>query len=210
VSTPRARTGAVILAAGSASRYGALKQLIAIDGQPMVRHMARNALAAGLHPVVVVVGAEGERVKDCLTNLDVHSVTNVEWATGMGGSLSTGVKALMSLHAPLQALMLLLADQVAVSIDELESMLAAHATRPERILTCQHAGNMGPPCIFPLSYVDDLTAMNGPTGARALLERHASFVDGIDLPSAFRDIDTPDDYAAWQATRNERGAGDLG
>lgn len=207
MNTPRAKTGAVILAAGSASRYGALKQLIAIDGQPMVRHMARNALAAGLHPVVVVVGAEGDRVIDCLTNLDVHAVTNAEWASGMGGSLSTGVKTLVGMDAPLQALMLLLADQVAISIDELEGMLTAHAVRPDRILACQHAGNMGPPCIFPLSYAGDLMDMNGPIGARALLEKHASFVDGIDLASAFRDIDTPEDYAAWQATR---GAGDLG
>ena len=210
MNTPRTTTGAVILAAGSASRYGALKQLIAIDGQPMVRHMARNALAAGLHPVVVVVGAEGDRVIDCLTNLDVHAVTNVEWATGMGGSLSTGVRALMDMGAPLRALMLLLADQVAIRIDELEGMLSAHATRPDRILACQHAGNMGPPCIFPLSYAGDLMDMNGAAGARVLLEKHAAHVDGIDLASAFRDIDTPEDYVAWQATRNERGAGELG
>lgn len=207
MTSPRTRVGAVILAAGSASRYGALKQVIAIDGEPMVRRAARSALAVGLHPVVVVVGAQGEQVIDCLTNLDVHSVTNTEWATGMGGSLSTGVRALMTLAAPLHALMLLLADQPAISTGELEHLLATHAMHPERILACQHAGHFGPPCIFPLSYADELMTMQGPDGARVLLERHAALVDGFDLPSAFRDIDTPEDYAAWQASR---GAGELG
>jgi len=210
MTPPRVSTGAVILAAGSASRYGALKQVIAIDGEPMVRRIARSALAAGLHPVVVVVGAQGERVVDCLVNLDIHAVTNPDWAAGMGGSLSIGVKALLALSAPTQAVMLLLADQPAITIDALESLLAAHAAHPTRILACQHAGNFGPPCIFPLSYANDLLAMQGPYGARMLLERHAATVEGFDLPEAFRDIDTPEDYEAWQTGNNDTGAGNLG
>jgi molybdenum cofactor cytidylyltransferase len=34
-----------------------------------------------------------------------------------------------------------------------------------------------------------------------LLAKHAALVDGFDLPVAFCDIDTPADYAAWQANR---------
>ncbi|WP_019467202.1 nucleotidyltransferase family protein [Dyella japonica] len=203
MTSPRSGTGAVILAAGNASRYGALKQVIAIDGEPMVRRIARNALAAGLYPVVVVVGAESARVIECLADLDVHVVTNAGWASGMGSSLSTGTKALIDQPVAMQSLMVLLADQPAISVDELERMLAAHAPFADRILACRHQGNLGPPCIFPLSYADELIAMSGPDGARALLDRHASHVDGFDLPSAFRDIDTPEDYAAWLAARDK-------
>jgi molybdenum cofactor cytidylyltransferase len=203
------RTGAVILAAGSSSRYGALKQVIAIDGEPMVRRIARNALAAGLHPVVVVVGAQSDRVVDCLVNLDIHSVPNAEWAAGMGGSLSTGTRALLQLPVELRSLMVMLADQPAISIDDLERMLTLHAQSPDRILACQHQGELAPPCIFPLAYADELAALNGPAGARALLQQHASQVQGIDLPSAFLDIDTPDDYAAWQAS-HKPSPGELG
>ncbi|QNK01230.1 nucleotidyltransferase family protein [Dyella telluris] len=202
--------GAIILAAGSATRYGALKQVIAIDGEPMVRRIARHALAAGLHPVVVVVGAEGDRVIDCLVNLDVHSVTNTEWSAGMGSSLSTGTLSLMSQSAALNSLMVLLADQPAISLDDLERMLTAHGRAPERILACHHQGNFGPPCIFPLAYADELAALSGVQGARVLLEKYAAVVDGFDLPSAFRDIDTPEDYADWQSMRSKPSPGDLG
>lgn len=204
------QTGAVILAAGSASRYGALKQVIAIDGEPMVRRIARNALAVRMHPVVVVVGAQRDRVIDCLNNLDVHPVDNEDWSAGMGSSLSTGVKALMAQAVPLRALMVLLADQPAISDDDLEKMLAAHAQSPERILACQHEGQRSPPCIFPVAYASALSALDGTSGARFVLERYASFVDGFDLPSAFRDIDTPDDYDSWQADRHKSSFGEMG
>lgn len=205
-----AHTGAVILAAGSSSRYGALKQLIAIDGEPMVRRITRNTLAAGLHPVVVVVGAQSDRVTDCLSNLDACAVSNPDWATGMGSSLATGVATLISQAAPLQSLMVMLADQPAIKVDDLERMLVAHVARPSRILACRNKGDYGPPCIFPLAYVDELMALSGSQGARALFDRHPSAVEGFDLPAAFLDIDTPDDYNAWQAAQGKPSAGELG
>jgi CTP:molybdopterin cytidylyltransferase MocA len=210
MTSATSQTGAVILAAGSATRYGALKQVIAIDGEPMVRRIARGALAARLHPVVVVVGAQGDRVIDCLVNLDVHPVDNPAWAAGMGSSLSTGVRALMAQPITLHAVMVLLADQPAVSVDDLEKMLAAHAASPARILACRHESTVGPPCIFPIALVDELAALEGPAGARVLLDRHASLVDGFDLPAAFNDIDTPDDYDRWQSGPRRPTPGDFG
>jgi len=195
--------GAIILAAGSASRYGALKQVIAIDGEPMVRRIARNALAARLQPVVVVVGAQGDRVIDCLNNLDVLAVENVAWANGMGSSLAEGVKALLAHATPLHALMVLLADQPSIRLDDLEQMLATHARAPQRILACGHQGALSPPCIFPLRYADELAALDGPQGARSLLEKHADQVDSYDLPAALADIDEPADYAAWEARQGD-------
>jgi len=205
----RIRTGAVILAAGSASRYGALKQVIAIDGEPMVRRMARNALAARLHPVVVVVGSQRDRVIDCLNNLDVKPIDNADWEAGMGSSLATGVRAMLSGEPAIESLMILLADQPAVAIDDLERMLAAHAMAPGRILASAHEGSVGPPCIFPVTYADELASLLPAEGARVLLDTHAAQVDRFELPSAFRDIDTPADYDAWQASRQGRSPGDL-
>ena len=203
-------TGAIILAAGSASRYGALKQVIAIDGEPMVRRMARSALAARLHPVVVVVGSERDRVIECLNNLDVHPVDNADWAAGMGTSLSIGIRAPLDQSATLQAVMVLLGDQPAVGLDDLERMITTHAAAPNRILAAQDGANLGPPCIFPMTYAGELLELPGPNGARVLLDRHAAEVDGFDLPSAFRDIDTPADYESWQASRGQRSPGELG
>jgi CTP:molybdopterin cytidylyltransferase MocA len=194
--------GAVILAAGSASRFGALKQVIAIDGEPMVRRIARNALAAQLHPVVVVVGAQGDRVIECLNNLDVLPIENAEWSTGMGRSLAEGVKALLAQASALRSLMVLLADQPSIRVGDLENMIAAHRRSPARILASGSADVFGPPCIFPIGFAHELSTLEGSRGARDLLEKYGTQVDIFDLPSALLDIDHPDDYSRWQDSEN--------
>jgi molybdenum cofactor cytidylyltransferase len=201
VTAPSIRTAAVILAAGEASRYGSPKQLLSIDGVPMVRRIASNALAAGLHPVLVVVGSRAERVVNCLDRLDVQTVANAHWASGMGSSIAAGVKALMMQPAPPESLMVVLADQPAIRVEDLERMLARHAQSPQRILACQHEGRFSPPCIFPWGHASELAALDGAKGAHVLLEKHAALIDGFNLPAAFFDIDTPEDYAAWLAHR---------
>jgi molybdenum cofactor cytidylyltransferase len=195
------QVAAVILAAGEARRYGSPKQLLSIDGEPMVRRIASNALAAGLRPVMVVVGSGAQRVRECLDLPDVHTVENIHWASGMGSSIAAGVRALMMQPTSWQSLMVMLADQPAIRVEDLARMLATHAQSPQRILACQHEGRFGPPCIFPWSHASELAALDGASGAHVLLQRHAATVDGFDLPAAFFDIDTPEDYAAWLAHR---------
>ena len=48
--------GVVILAAGQSRRMGRAKQLLPVDGEPMVRHAVRTALASGASQVVLVTG----------------------------------------------------------------------------------------------------------------------------------------------------------
>ena len=48
------KSAGVILAAGGSSRYGEPKQMLYWRGKPLIRHVAENALNAGLDPVIVV------------------------------------------------------------------------------------------------------------------------------------------------------------
>lgn len=203
-------TGAVLLAAGNASRFGSAKQVLSIDGRPMVRHAAMTALAAGLAPVVVVVGAHAQQVIESLSGLDIHLVHNPDWSGGMGGSLACGVKAALK-HAPsLQAMMVLLADQPAIRSADLHAMLEQQAHRPDRILAAYYEGHTGPPCIFPAGIFEELGKLSGSEGARQVLKRHADAVDTWAMPSAALDIDTPADHAVWLASHRTSEPGDGG
>lgn len=196
-----ARIGAVLLAAGSASRFGTPKQVLDIDGMPMVRRMAIAALSAGLSPVTVVTGAHGDVVAASLAGLDVQVIVHADWASGMGSSLAAGMRAIVQLGISLQAVMVLLADQPSIGAEDLERMVQTHARAPERILAARYDGHLGPPCLFPSMYFSDLATLDGPSGARTVLEQHATCVDAYDLPVAAFDIDTPADHASWLAGR---------
>ena len=56
--------GGVVLAAGGASRFGSPKQLAELDERPLLQHAVDAMLAVpAIDPVVVVLGAEAERVR---------------------------------------------------------------------------------------------------------------------------------------------------
>ena len=56
------QVGLVLLAAGAAQRMGRLKQLLPVQGQPLIRHVTERLLPAGPSPVVVVLGAQAEEL----------------------------------------------------------------------------------------------------------------------------------------------------
>ena len=198
------RIAAVLLAAGNASRFGAAKQTLPIAGIPMLRRAAMTALDAGLAPVIVVTGAHADAVKPCLAGLPVQRIENPDWASGMGSSLGLGVRTAMAMAAMPDALLVLLADQPGISAQDLAALVQAHASAPGRIRAARFEGHLGPPCLFPRAYFDELASLQGTNGARRLLEHYADRVDGLDLPAAAFDIDTPADYAAWLAHQGHR------
>lgn len=181
---------ALLLAAGKASRYGSLKQLVEIDGVPMVRRVAQTALAAGV-PLTVVIGAGGESLRAALAGLPLQIVENHDWATGMGGSIALGVRAVQA--TPVDALLILLADQVLIDAADLQAICAAHAADPQAIIAADHGDAAGPPCLFPSRDFAALGALSGPAGARRLLRDQSDRVRRLDLPHARLDVDTPAD-----------------
>ena len=96
---PVERTGTVagvVLAGGSSTRMGKNKLLFDLDGESVVRRVVRQAAAAGLDPVIVVLGHEAELVRRELDDLDpsCRIVVNADYERGINSSLKTGMAAL--------------------------------------------------------------------------------------------------------------------
>ncbi|MBJ7472355.1 MAG: NTP transferase domain-containing protein [Solirubrobacteraceae bacterium] len=112
---------AIILAAGAATRFGSLKQLAEVEGVPLVaRAVAAASGVAVLDPVVLVVGAEGERVAAAVPEGRHRTVTCEDWADGLSASLRSGIVG----AGPVDAAMILLADQPLVSSALVRRVLA--------------------------------------------------------------------------------------
>lgn len=191
----RSSLAIAVLAAGTGQRFGSLKQLQTLDGQTLIRRVAQTALANG-HPVSIVTGAESERIQAELADLAPGLIHNPHWQRGMGHSLAVAVDALQRQFPALAAVMILLADQALIRVEDLQTMLREHAAHPEAIIVADHgAGMLAPPCLFPARYFPALMALDGDRGAKALIQQHREQVRCVDMPHAALDIDTPEDLA---------------
>jgi molybdenum cofactor cytidylyltransferase len=189
----RGSTAIVLLAAGEASRFGSPKQIASIGERAMVRHCAINALGT-LAPVLVVTGAHRDAVETALGGLHVALVHNLDWSAGMGASIARGVHAARERNPMLRGVLIALADQPSISTDNLAMLLREHAQTPERIVASRLGDVVGPPCVFPAACFGALESLNGPSGARSVIERHPQLCRAVDMPGAAHDIDTREDY----------------
>jgi molybdenum cofactor cytidylyltransferase len=180
-------TGIILLAAGESKRLGRPKQLIMLEGQPLLRRMAEVALQAALGgPVMVVLGAVDQPCQMALEGLEVSVVHNPDWQSGMGGSISAGLA-----HLPQQDLtgvILMLCDQPRVTPDLLQSLLLASPGK--NIVATRCEGHLGPPAWFSSAMFPDLLLLSGTQqGAKALMAKESS-IAWLDFPDAAFDIDS--------------------
>jgi molybdenum cofactor cytidylyltransferase len=187
----------ILLAAGSASRFGGAKQAAPIDGVAMVRRAAQSAIATGAE-VIVVTGAHLEAVHAAVEGLPLTLVHNADWQAGMGGSIACGVRAL---PPQTDAAIIALADQPLVGTAQLRQLIDDPRRDTDRIIAAQHGETLGPPCLFPRRYFDELAGLSGMQGARKLLQQHSTNVVAVPMPEAAVDVDTREDYVRLTADR---------
>lgn len=186
------KIGAVVLAAGGSTRLGQPKQLLTHEGQTLVRRTVTAALDAGCAPVVVVVGADREKVISALRDLAVTIVPNDNWPRGMGTSIRTGVARLQESDA----LILLVCDQPKVDAGLLRQLIARQAETGQPMAASSYSGTHGVPALFTRSCYERLLALDDETGAKALLLGRPGEVAPVPFEAGAIDINTPADLAA--------------
>jgi molybdenum cofactor cytidylyltransferase len=195
-----ASTRIIILAAGGSSRLGQPKQLLLYQGRTLIRHACDTALASQCRPVVVVVGAYGERVRREIAELPITIVNNSAWADGLGSSLRVGMGALQDNSEPIDAAIVMLCDQPLVTPELLDGLAQTYLATNAPIVAAEYAGTRGVPALFSRALWPELLALDNAGGAKSVIVRHAAEVAGFPFPEAATDIDTPDSYNALRQT----------
>lgn len=199
----------VLLAAGAGRRLGlGPKALLSFGGQePQVARMMQALWDGGCQEVVVVLGAEGGRVRGALGPGLHHVVLNDAWETGMGSSFRAGVAAAGQLLGNRGGtVMITLVDQPGIEAQVIARLRAAAST--SRVTAAGYpdpAGRLirGHPIIFPVALAREAAAMaEGDAGGRAWLRGNPGLIDLIDLGSLATgcDIDTAADLEHWRRT----------
>jgi molybdenum cofactor cytidylyltransferase len=207
-------TAAVVLAAGSSTRMGENKLLLALDGQALVVRAVRAAVAAGLAPVVVVLGHEADRVRAALQGLACRTVVNPDHARGKGTSLQAGI-AEVAAATDAAAAVVMLADMPFVTAAMLAAVAraaipagagAGAGARLPMVISRYGAVN-APPILYDRALFAELGALPGQACGKEMVRRHGPEAAVLSWPeAALADVDVPDDY---RRLRDAAGAGNL-
>jgi len=182
--------GAVLLAGGASRRLGFPKQLIEIDGEPLLRRVARALLATSPLDCVVVLGHEPERMRTALDGLAVRSVIAEQHAHGMSASLAAGIAAL---DARCEAALIALTDQPALDAAHLIALRDAWRCAPDHAVASAYADTRGVPAVLPRAWFAEIAQLSGDVGARDLLRASDRAIVEIAAPALERDLDRPQD-----------------
>jgi 4-nitrophenyl phosphatase len=196
----------IILAAGAGRRFGEPKQLLTWEGQPLIVHAADTAWMAGLHPVVVVIGARADVIAPALTSRPVQLVRNYRWDEGLSSSLYTGIAAL---SAETDAAIIMPVDQPLITPRLLQQLVARWKESGQEIVAPRTPdGQRSGPVIFSRRYFSELAGLSGDVGGRVLVERYADRIAylSVNNPQILKDIDTPE---AYRQLREYASSGEL-
>jgi molybdenum cofactor cytidylyltransferase len=181
---------AIVLAAGASSRFGSPKQLVRVDGRPLMHTVVSRAVEICGHSTMVVLGANAGELAPLLRHSPATIVINRDWSEGLASSIRAGVSRL---PGSCSGVMLVLADQAAVTAEDLRRLAGTWRRQPDYMVAAQYGSTLGAPAIFPNACFRDLSDLRGDRGANALFRRNPDRVVRVPMDSAAPDIYTPED-----------------
>jgi molybdenum cofactor cytidylyltransferase len=185
---------AVVLAAGSSSRMGENKLLFDLGGETVVRRAVSRAVAAGLDPVIAVLGYEAERVRRELDGLEpsCRIAVNPDFERGINSSLKTGIAAV---PATAVAAVVMLADMPFVTAEMLAELVTRYRASDAPLVISDYDGVNAPPMLYDRALFEELRVMEGEGCGRQVVRRHQASAVVVPLPvAALTDLDVPRDY----------------
>ena len=184
---------AIILAAGSSRRMGSQKLLLPFGEGTMIEQVVDHVLHSKVDQVLVVLGADHQKVKQALGDRPVEFCHNKEHEKGMFSSVICGLRALPE-HAG--TALIYLGDQPGIPPAVTNAIIDAYNEELYGIVIPVYMDRRGHPLLVDLKYRREIENLDLEQGLRAL--RHHFPQDvlevEVDEPGILVDIDTPEDY----------------
>jgi molybdenum cofactor cytidylyltransferase len=196
---------AVVLAAGSGSRFGGGKLTAAWDAGVLLEGALAAAFAAPVRSVTVVIGADAQAVAAAARSFDPRAliVHADDHAEGMGASLRAGIA---SLPADADGAFVFLGDMPRVPPSVLRQMARAVAAGAEAAAPV-YQGRRGNPVLLGAGLFPQLLALTGDAGARGVLQSLGAGLALVEAPDdgVLFDVDVPADLSHDRAHPRDRG-----
>lgn len=188
---PLAKTGALMLAAGQAKRFGSDKLMADLGGVPVLAHADKALQQSVLGARFAVTDPARQERAAFLQTRGWQCIDNPASQDGQASSLALGVDA-FSEQPDLNSLLVLLGDMPHVPVSHFTALAEALAPGVDAVFS-EVEGIPCPPVLFARSALGELRGLSGDAGARKLFQSLPN-VRSVPLSAEHSiDIDSPDD-----------------
>ena len=184
---------AVVLAAGRSRRMGTQKLLLPLRGQPVIARILDELQRSPVDAVWVVLGRDGERIRDALVGRNVNFVTNPDAEGDMLSSVRCGLRALPE---PWDAVLIVPGDQPTLTSRVVSSLVRTFQAARCGIAVPTYRGRRGHPVLIARRHREEVLEHHEAMGLRGLLQTHPTEVVEVEVddPGVLDDMDRPEDY----------------
>lgn len=184
----------IILAAGASRRMGQPKQLLLYKEQTLLGYVTRCALSSECNPVIVILGANAEKIEPEIALLPIKIVQNNNWNEGIASSIRCGISYIQKQDLNLDGVVLLTCDQPFISTELIAQLITAHNSTNKPIIASQYNEIIGIPALFSRTFFSALMQLQGDRGAKKIINQYPDLVSVIDFPQGQIDLDTLENY----------------
>ena len=176
---------------------GETKQLLQLGGRTLLERVVAAACESQLDDVVVVLGADADRIRSAVDLGRARVVVNERYAEGMSTSIRAGIA---SLGAQVDRAVVLLGDQPDVDASLIDRLLEIQALSGLPAAALDLDGLLHPPVVLARPLWGSVETLRGDAGFRELLRADPDHVARLAAslpPGRPVDIDTRDDFERY-------------
>lgn len=187
------KLGCVVMAAGSARRFGENKLAAQLRGRSLILRALEAVPAEAFENVVVVT--QYPEVMRLAGEFHFSAVHNPHPEYGISHTIELGLTALRSCGG----VMFLVSDQPLLRRESVAALARFWRERPDRLAALAHGGVRGNPCVFPARFYPELLELREDHGGNTVIRRHEEDLRLLEVPEEeLADVDTA---AALEALR---------
>ncbi len=191
---PELNVSIILLAAGSSSRLGHSKQLLDIEGSPLLLQSTKVALESRVKNVLVILGANEVPHREVIHDLPVSIISNHFWKSGMGSSIKAGLNHLVRKAPDTQAVIIMVCDQPSLTANHLRQLIQKYRETKSPIVASSYAGTAGVPVLFSRAFFSNILMLRDGEGAKKIIQQFPGQILTIEFPEGVFDLDTSVDY----------------
>ena len=184
---------AIILAAGESKRMGSPKMLLHFNGSTIIETVIRIVRNSNIDNVMVVLGAERQKLSELVIKLNVKSCYNSDYKTGMLSSVICGVR---NLPADFEAILVFQGDQPMIHSESINNVIKAYKLSGRGIVIPVFEKKRGHPILIDRRYKNEIEKLDSGVGLRSLVYKYPEDILEVETadPGILRDIDTSEEY----------------